>query len=667
VHAASPALDGLDYSLPDDVDDDDDEHAEPPHPAPLLGSQPAPANLTDRAVNTLAHESRQTLGMDAHGTTRAGRVTRPPSRLGARAPVAPVPPAPTTSPTMQPLPTLPPAVSLTALAEGVRVDDLGLQPSDLNLIKAGQPSPAKTISSVLPTPTTWAEYMRLPPEHKSPWTAAIRDEWNSLIKSITFIQCPIARARRLTPVIMTSRWLFKRKADGRCKVRLVVRGFQEPGLDGTEDTYSPTPSHLTLRLALVIAASLGYDATNADFKTAFLNALIGLEECLFIHPPQGVTLDGDVLQLAKALYGLASSPLRWFLLVSRLLKSFGLSAHPDEPCLYWSTSKQLIVVIYVDDCRIMGTKASITALIDFLASHYPITANPNSEYLSLELRQLPNSVLKVSMQRYASDMLAELGFTNARSTTAPLPPGASMDKALDDLPLEDARFYRQAVGKLGYMVNCWPELAFPFAELSRFSGQPGSLHLDALRHVLRYVNGHREQGYLVFPTKLPAEVTAFCDASFAPDRVDFRSTSGQVIFVGDTPVLWSARRQQGTATSSAMAELKALGQTVNDVLDIRLMLRRMDLLDTKPSVIWCDSQAAIAIIYRAELNATRSYPRNSAVRIMHVRDAVDNGDITIRYVNTSENRADLFTKALPSPVIRRHLDALRQGAPFPDS
>ena len=92
------------------------------------------------------------------------------------------------------------------------------------------------------------------------------------------------------------------------------------------------------------------------------------------------------------------------------------------PCLYWSTSKKLIVVIYVDDCRVMGTKASITALIDFLASHYPITANPDSEYLSLELRQLPNSVLKVSMQRYASDMLAELGFANARSATAPRPP-----------------------------------------------------------------------------------------------------------------------------------------------------------------------------------------------------------------------------------------------------
>ena len=74
-------------------------------------------------------------------------------------------------------------------------------------------------------------------------------------------------------------------------------------------------------------------------------------------------------------------------------------------------------------------------------------------------------------------------------------------------------------------------------------------------------------------------------------------------------------------------------------LSRRLMLDRMDLLDSKPSVIWCDSQA------RAE--------------------AIDNGDITIRYVHTSENRADLFTKALSSPVIRSHLDAIRQGAPFP--
>ena len=77
---------------------------------------------------------------------------------------------------MTPLPTAPPAVSLTALAEGVSVADVGLQPSDLDLIKAGQPPPAKTISSALPTPTTWTGYMRLPPEHKAPWTAAIQDD-----------------------------------------------------------------------------------------------------------------------------------------------------------------------------------------------------------------------------------------------------------------------------------------------------------------------------------------------------------------------------------------------------------------------------------------------------------------------------------------------------------
>ena len=37
----------------------------------------------------------------------------------------------------------------------------------------------------------------------------------------------------------------------------------------------------------------------------------------------------------------------------------------------------------------------------------------------------------------------------------------------------------------------------------------------------------------------------------------------------------------------------------------------------------------------------------------------------LRGVHRSENRADLFTNALPSPVIFSHLDAIRQGAPFP--
>ncbi len=77
-----------------------------------------------------------------------------------------------------------------------------------------------------------------------------------------------------------------------------------------------------------------------------------------------------------------------------------------------------------------------------------------------------------------------------------------MDNAHDELPLEDVRFYRQAVGKLGYMVTCWPELGLPFAELNRFSGQVGAQHLNALHHVRRYVHRYpngtiRDQGELV--------------------------------------------------------------------------------------------------------------------------------------------------------------------------
>jgi hypothetical protein len=83
--------------------------------------------------------------------------------------------------------------------------------------------------------------MRLPPEHKAPWTVAIRDEWNSLMKSKTFRQSSISRARRLTPVIMTSRWLFKRKADGQADTLLSAITTTRPPRTGISTSPPPTP------------------------------------------------------------------------------------------------------------------------------------------------------------------------------------------------------------------------------------------------------------------------------------------------------------------------------------------------------------------------------------------------------------------------------------------
>ena len=58
-----------------------------------------------------------------------------------------------------------------------------------------------------------------------------------------------------------------------------------------------------------------------------------------------------------------------------------------------------------------------------------------------------------------------------------------------------------------------------------------------------------------------------------------------------------------------------------------------------------DNQAAIAI---AEQNAPTGRSKHITVRYFYVRQLVESGNLILRYVPTSLQLADIFTKALPA-------------------
>ncbi len=73
-------------------------------------------------------------------------------------------------------------------------------------------------------------------------------------------------------------------------------------------------------------------------------------------------MPGCALQLLGGLYGLQSSPLRWWLVVSDLLTASGLTQHPSDPCLFHSAT--LICVIFVDDIKAAGSGNAPQQLLD---------------------------------------------------------------------------------------------------------------------------------------------------------------------------------------------------------------------------------------------------------------------------------------------------------------
>ena len=120
----------------------------------------------------------------------------------------------------------------------------------------------------------------------------------------------------------------------RFKARFVACGYsQVEGIDYT-DTYAPVVGIITLRMVLSIAAAYGWNLTQLDVETAFLNAAV--EEEIYVKQPDGFHVGSPdmVLKLKKALYGLKQAPYNWNKLLTDSLLSLGLKRSTRDPCLF---------------------------------------------------------------------------------------------------------------------------------------------------------------------------------------------------------------------------------------------------------------------------------------------------------------------------------------------
>ena len=90
---------------------------------------------------------------------------------------------------------------------------------------------------------------------------------------------PVSKAsftkQQLKQVIQT-RWVVQPRPaqDGETslRARFVAKGFKQQILDPSLETYASTPSHLSLRILLILSLVNHWDVVTADISSAFLSA-----------------------------------------------------------------------------------------------------------------------------------------------------------------------------------------------------------------------------------------------------------------------------------------------------------------------------------------------------------------------------------------------------------
>jgi hypothetical protein len=501
------------------------------------------------------------------------------------------------------------------------------------------------------------------------WREAMGKEKDMLGKLNTFAEVP----RTETPKygkLMSARWVFaiKRFADGsleKYKGRLVAKGYLQR-LAWNAETYTPTPSLVAVRMIIALTLEMGWQFSQYDISSAFLNSYI-TGKPIYMEPPSFFNAKpGYVFRLKKFLYGLKEACLAWHKNISSKFTANNFKPTTADPCVAVHRDKagdvDGINVIHVDDGFVTGKSTIINRFIKMLKSYYTVNTLDGSKhsYIGMKVEFSDDGqTAELSQTAFIDELLDDFGMSDCRSNKTP-----SRTKPLEYGPLTDDEIafmadkkekFHSLVGSFQYLQRgTRPDISEAATTLSTCVNNPRKNDWDAGQQVLRYLKGTRTYGLRYTKSKDGVQQSvAWSDSNhggFAGEHggIGRHSRTGVAINFAGAAVDWCSNKQTCVSRSSAEAEIVALDTATKKVLYVRKLERAMDIGTKRdgvqhPSVIHEDNDAAIAISTK---NIRSKRTKHIDIQYFAVTDDIDKGRIQVDPVDTDENIADIFTKPL---------------------
>ncbi|KAL0361622.1 UNVERIFIED_CONTAM: Retrovirus-related Pol polyprotein from transposon TNT 1-94 [Sesamum radiatum] len=188
-------------------------------------------------------------------------------------------------------------------------------------------------------------------------------------------------------------------------------------------------------------------------------------------------------------------------------------------------------------------------------------------------RNRKTSTIFLNKKSYVKSVVEKFSMINAKPTSVPLaahlqlcknqsPNSETEKERMKNIP------YSNAIGSMMYLtVSTRPNIAYAVSCLSRFMSNAGLPHWEALKCLLRYLNG---------PTNI--------DSNYANDRESRRSTTSYVFTLCGACISWKSQLQNIVALSTTEPEYIATTEALKEAIWLKGLLDEIGFLKHKVTV-----------------------------------------------------------------------------------
>lgn len=502
--------------------------------------------------------------------------------------------------------------------------------------------------------------------------AAMRDEIQNLTDLKAWKLTKLPKGRKAIDV----RWAHALKEDKhghfeRARSRICPKGFQQKaGLDyNPREKAAPTMDMDTAHLMCIIQVQEEMDAEILDGNTAF--ATTAVKEDIYMKRPAGVRGESDdVLQLLSSLNGLVQSSYNWHQRAEKCLTKAGFKSSIFDTCLYYKKDEKgklaAMVGLYVDDFRIIyKDKKYRDELVG--AMDFGVKQADSEKWLGMHIEHdKEEGKLTISMKAYIEQLLKEFKMESCKPVKNPMEPGVNLDQPEPPLS-EDKQFekqtfkYREAIGALLWLARTgMPQLMHSVNKLAQYSHKVNYIHVVAVKRVFRYIQGAKDELLTYRRNPEGYKARALCDANFAGEPVEsmnpMKSTSSIALYYQGIGLMkMFSKLQTVVAKSTFEAEFTVTGITCQMIEGNINFHKEVGLPLVDMPVVYNDNQAAV-LSYRNGISSAKA--RHIQVQHHYGKELVKQGKLDIQYVSTTDNTADIGTKALAGPAFSRHANTL---------